>query len=388
MKENWTYKKFGDVFNLQMGKTPSRDNLAFWGGENIWVSIADLKGKYIDSTKEHITDVAVRESGINKIPKGTAIMSFKLTIGRTAITKCDLFTNEAIMSFEPKENGVVLADYVYYYLNGCKWTGANKAVKGQTLNKKTISENTFAYPPIDTQSRIVSELDLLQSIIGKQKAQLKELDNLAQAIFYDMFGDPVENEKGWILKTMEDVCLNIVDCPHSTPKKSNRITDYPCIRTSELKEGSIYWNSMQYLEEDEYIIRIARLKPIAGDIVFGREGTIGDAVILPNGYNFSLGQRTMLLRVDGSLISNIFLQRVILSECVKKQIRMVNVSSTVPHVNIKDFKRFEIPVPPLALQQSFAAKIESIEKQKAAISKSLEETQKIFDYTMDKYFGK
>jgi type I restriction enzyme S subunit len=202
-----------------------------------------------------------------------------------------------------------------------------------------------------------------------------------------MFGDPVENEKGWTLKTMEDVCLNIVDCPHSTPKKSNRKTNYPCIRTSELKEGSIYWDSMQYLEEDEYVIRIARLKPIAGDIVFGREGTIGDAVILPDEYNFSLGQRTMLMRVDGSSISNIFLQRVILSECVKKQIRMVNVSSTVPHVNIKDFKRFEIPVPPLALQQSFAAKIESIEKQKATISKSIAETQKLFDYTMDKYFG-
>ena len=66
---------------------------------------------------------------------------------------------------------------------------------------------------------------------------------------------------------------------------------------------------------------------------------------------------------------------------------MVNVSSTVPHVNIKDFKQFEIPVPPLSLQQSFAAKMESIEKQKSAISQSIAETQKLFNYTMDKYFG-
>ncbi len=149
MKENWTYKKFGEVFNLQMGKTPSRDNLSYWGGENIWVSIADLKDKYIDSTKEHITDLAVSESGIHKVLQGTAIMSFKLTIGRAAITKCDLFTNEAIMSFEPKETDTVLADYVYYYLKGCKWMGANKAVMGQTLNKKTITDNVFAYPPIE-----------------------------------------------------------------------------------------------------------------------------------------------------------------------------------------------------------------------------------------------
>lgn len=281
----------------------------------------------------------------------------------------------------------VMDTFVRYYLNGKDLTSYITGAVVQKLTQAALISIPIPVPPLLEQQRIVSELDLLQSIIDKQQAQLKELDKLAQAVFYDMFGDPVENEKGWILKTMEDVCLNIVDCPHSTPKKSNRITNYPCIRTSELKDGSICWDSMQYLEEDEYIIRIARLKPIAGDIVFGREGTIGDAVILPDGYSFSLGQRTMLLRVDSSSISNVFLQRVILSECVKKQIRMVNVSSTVPHVNIKDFKQFEIPVPPLSLQQSFATKIESIEKQKAAISQSIAETQKLFDYTMDKYFG-
>lgn len=128
---------------------------------------------------------------------------------------------------------------------------------------------------------------------------------------------------------------------------------------------------MQYLEEEEYIIRIARLQPIAGDIVFGREGTIGDAVILPKGYSFSLGQRTMLLRADSSIISNVYLHRVILSEWVKQQIDYVNVSSTVAHVNIKDFKKFTIPIPPLSLQQTFAQRIELIEKQKAEIKSTI-----------------
>ncbi len=316
------------------------------------------------------------------------VARFAMSAQCTRFVKGKFFLNDSGLSVSTKSSDLFQAfvDKALLANNDVIYS-MGKGMAQRNLDMPSFRNLLIPVPPLSTQSRIVSELDLLQSIIDKQKAQLEELDNLAQAIFYDMFGDPVENEKGWILKTMEDVCLNIVDCPHSTPKKSNRITDYPCIRTSELKEGSIYWDSMQYLEEDEYIIRIARLKPIAGDIVFGREGTIGDAVILPDGYNFSLGQRTMLMRVDGSSISNIFLQRVILSECVKKQIRMVNVSSTVPHVNIKDFKRFEIPVPPLALQQSFAAKIESIEKQKATISKSLAETQRLFDYTMDKYFG-
>ena len=181
--------------------------------------------------------------------------------------------------------------------------------------------------------------------------------------------------------------MNIVDCPHSTPKKADRITNYPCIRTSELKAGNICWDSMQYLEKEEYMIRTARLKPIAGDIVFGREGVIGDAVVLPKGYCFSLGQRTMLLRANSSIISNIFLQRVILSEWIKKQIRTANVSSTVAHLNIKDFKKFDFPVPPLSLQQSFAQKIEAIERQKKLINPSIAEVQTLFDSRMDYYFG-
>ncbi len=245
---------------------------------------------------------------------------------------------------------------------------------------------TIPVPSLSEQQHIVEELDLLGSVIEKKKEQLKELDNLAQSIFYDMFGDPIENPKGWEVKKMQDVCSHIVDCPHSTPKKVEYETQYPCIRTSELKGGTVQWDTMQYLDEVEYKIRIARLRPLAGDIVFGREGSIGDAVILPNGYFFSLGQRTMLLRTNNTLISNVFLHRTILSEWVKKQIDAVNVSSTVAHVNIKDFKLFDIPLPPLSLQQSFASKIEAIEKQKEQIKQSIKEVETLFNSRMDYYF--
>lgn len=245
---------------------------------------------------------------------------------------------------------------------------------------------TIPVPSLSEQQHIVEELDLLGSVIEKKKEQLKELDNLAQSIFYDMFGDPIENPKGWEVKKMQDVCSHIVDCPHSTPKKVEYETQYPCIRTSELKGGTVQWDTMQYLDEVEYKIRIARLRPLAGDIVFGREGSIGDAVILPNGYFFSLGQRTMLLRTNNTLISNVFLHRTILSEWVKKQIDAVNVSSTVAHVNIKDFKLFDIPLPPLSLQKSFAEKIEAIEKQKELIKQSIQEVETLFNSRMDYYF--
>lgn len=219
-----------------------------------------------------------------------------------------------------------------------------------------------------------------------KKEQLTDYDKLAQSLFYEMFGDPVENEKGWEFQFIEEVCSNIVDCPHSTPKKVDYVTNYPCIRTSELRGGTISWDSMQYLEEEEYLIRIARLQPVAGDIVFGREGTIGDAVILPEGYSFSLGQRTMLLRANSTIVSNVFLHRVILSEWIKQQIEYVNVSSTVAHVNIKDFKKFTIPVPPISLQQLFAQRIELIEKQKAEIKSTIADLETLLASRMQYWF--
>lgn len=95
MKHGWEIKKLGEVFDLQMGKTPSRDNADYWGGSNVWISIADLKNKYIGESKEYITDKAVADSKIKRINSGVVIMSFKLTVGRAAITTTDVYTNEA-----------------------------------------------------------------------------------------------------------------------------------------------------------------------------------------------------------------------------------------------------------------------------------------------------
>ena len=97
--------KLGDVFELQMGKTPSRNNSEYWNGEHNWVSISDLgnSGKYINKTKECITDKGIIESGIKRVPKNTVLMSFKLSIGKVSIAAEEIYTNEAIMAFIDKE---------------------------------------------------------------------------------------------------------------------------------------------------------------------------------------------------------------------------------------------------------------------------------------------
>ena len=109
--------KLKEIFELQMGKTPSRHNSSYWNtGDYKWISIADLSnvGKYISETKETISESAVIESGIKIIPANTVVMSFKLSIGKTAITAEDMYSNEAIMAFHDKKIVELLPEYIYY----------------------------------------------------------------------------------------------------------------------------------------------------------------------------------------------------------------------------------------------------------------------------------
>ena len=387
MKHGWEYKRFDEVFNLQMGKTPSRDNSAFWGGTNVWVSIADLKGKYIKATKEHITDEAVEKSGIHIVPKGTAIMSFKLTIGKTAITDCDLYTNEAIMSFEPKISGLLLPDFIYYYLQACKWSGANKAVMGQTLNKKTISTNIFGFPSIQEQEAICSLLDKLSLVIEKKKQQVKELDTLAQAIFYDMFGDPVENEKGWEVKKIEEICSSIVRGPFGSALKKEFFVkpDETTYKVYEQKHA-IQKNASigDYYISEERFRTLKRFEVRSGDIIMSCSGTIGEFFEIPIDaekglMNQALLKFTLNQRIDKSYF--LFTMEFVKNSFEKKGSGLQNIGS------VGTVKSTLISLPPLPLQQSFAQKVESIERQKELINQSIREAQTLFDSRMEYYFG-
>ena len=198
-KEKWEKVKLGEIFELQMGKTPSRNKENYWRhGENSWISISDMKNeeKYICDTKEKITDLAVEESKIKVIPKDTVIMSFKLSIGKLAITSKDMFTNEAIMAFFPKDKVEIDNNYLFYSLKKVNWTeGTNKAVKGLTLNKPLIASKEIFLPNMQIQKEIAKRLDIVMEILKIKRKILLQLDELSKCLFIKMFGDPILNEK-------------------------------------------------------------------------------------------------------------------------------------------------------------------------------------------------
>ena len=249
------------------------------------------------------------------------------------------------------------------------------------LSAKELSKIELDVPELSKQDRIADTLNRLENVIEARREELDKLDKLIRARFVEMFSGTYEEVLA------ENVCSEIVDCPHSTPKYDEEKLIYPAIRTSEIQNGTIFWSSMKYVGIVEYEKRTKRLKPAGGDIIYAREGTYGDCVILPNENKFCLGQRTMLFRPDYKICTSAYLHTALRSDSVKKQADESNAGSTVPHVNVADAKKFHFPLPPMELQQQFSDFVRATDKSKAVVQKSLEETQLLFDSLMQKYFG-
>ena len=377
-------KRFDEVFDLQMGKTPDRKNTLYFEGDNVWVSIRDMSNKDICESQEHISDDAIVNCAIKKVKAGTVIMSFKLTVGKCAIAAVDLYTNEAIMAFNLKDGYYIDSSFLYYYLQSYKWQGANKAVMGLTLNKATISKQIISIPPLPIQQKIVAELDKVCLIIEKKKQQLKELDNLAQAIFYDMFGDPVENEKGWEVKTMGEI--GTLQRGSGLSKKDLVENGHPCILYGQIHTRFGAFTKTHIACIPDYLVNTAKIAH-TGDLIMAItsedvEGSCKSTAWLGN-YDIAIGSDAAIFRhnQNGIYISYYTKTKAFYNEKAK-----FARGFKVTHISTKEIATIPIMIPPLSLQQSFAAKIEAIEKQKELISRSIKEAQTLFDERMDYWF--
>jgi type I restriction enzyme S subunit len=184
--KEWRSVPIESVCELSIGKTPSRKVQKYWGKGHKWIAISDMKDKYITNTQEEITDLALKETGIQVIPKGTVIMSFKLTLGRLAITGEDMYSNEAIVSFRIKNPDVLDYEFLYYYLSSIDITKyGSQAAKGITLNSDSLKEIMIKLPTKCEQIKIRDALcfydkkiDLLEQELEALKQQKKGLMQL------------------------------------------------------------------------------------------------------------------------------------------------------------------------------------------------------------------
>ena len=375
--------KLEDIFDLQMGKTPSRNNPEYWQTiDNKWISIGDLSqtGKYICETKEYISDDAVKDSGIRIIPANTVVMSFKLSIGKTAIALEDMYSNEAIMAFHDKKVVEVLPEYIYYMFKYRDWNvGTNKAVMGKTLNKATLLQIEVDICDINKQREIVKILDKVSCVLAGRTEELEKLDTLIKARFVEMFGNCKD------LKSMNELCSIITDGTHQPPKF--REVGIPFIFVSNLVNNTVTYNAEKFISEETYDELYKRTPIEIGDLLLSTVGSYGHPAVVTEDKKFLFQRHIAYLKPKRDIVNSYYLHSALLAPDGQRQIEEKVKGIAQKTLNLSEIRKIMIPIPDIEEQNEFEQFVKQVDKSKVVVQKALDEAQLLFDSLMQEYFG-
>ena len=369
MKEGWEYIDFKDVFPIKMGKTPPRGDKSSWDEKkethNKWVSIADIsnnEGKIIEDTKEYISDSAAEK--INKVSKGSLLMSFKLSIGRMAFAGDDLYTNEAIIAIP--ENEKYILRFIYYYLLSYDWlslTEGNEKVKGATLNKSSIGKIQLPILSLSEQQSIVDYLDSAFAKIDAMKANAEKALNEAKALFQASLKEMLEPKEGWEEKTLGEMSEIQSGFAFKSTQFQKR-GEFQVIRMGNVRPGVIRYNeSPVFIDSvDKNTIEKALLK--VGDMIITQTGSRNKRdygfTVLIDKEKLLLNQRIARIRVINT-ITNKYLLYYSWTDYFRDQY-FANEGGTVGqgNVGIDAIRYAVISHPPLSEQQRIVATLDSL----------------------------
>ncbi len=392
MREGWVYKKLGEICEIERGGSPRPIQQYITDDEDglNWIKIGDaVEGsKYINSTKEKI-----RKEGLKKtrlVHKGDFILSNSMSFGKPYILGIDGCIHDGWLVIRDTHNHFDKS-FLYYLLGSPNMYNEFKrlAVGGvvNNLNSQLVRNVFIPVPPLSEQQRIVSELDLLSSIIEKKKAQLKEYDQLAQSIFYDMFGDPVTNEKGWEVKKLGDICYHITDGDHMPPPKSDKGIPFLTIANIDKDKKILNFSNTFFVPQEYYDNLKEERKAIINDMLYTVTGSYGIPVIIRTTRPFCFQRHIALIRPNQEKVLTAYLFYWALCPSVKEEADNVATGIAQKTVGLNSLRQFDVPLPPLPLQQSFASKIEAIECQKSLIQQSITEAETLFNSRMDYWFS-
>ena len=391
MKQGWEYKKLGEVCTIERGGSPRPITDYITDSEDgiNWIKIGDAQegSKYITSTKEKIRPEGIKKSRF--VHKGDFILSNSMSFGRPYILKVDGCIHDGWLVIHD-DNEVFIKDYLYYILSSPVMYAkfSQLAVGGvvNNLNSSLVRKVAIPLPPKSTQLSIVSELDKINGLIRLKKEQLKDYDNLAQSIFYEMFGDPVENEKGWEVSSIENVCSSIVRGPFGSALKKEFFVEpnnntYKVYEQKHAIQKDAYIGC--YYVTEEKFRELYRFEVKAGDIIMSCSGTIGELFVIPQDAEKGIMNQALLKFTLNHLISKEYF--LFLMDCVKKNF-IVRGSGLQNIGSVKIIKAMTFGLPPLPLQHLFAQRIEQIEHQKSEVAKAITDLETLLASRMQHWF--
>ncbi len=394
MKENWTYKTFGDVGTFLRGKSIQKADFVEKGLP--CVHYGQIHTKFGVSVDKHLTEIPIDLYNRSIIASHGDVLIAITSEDLEGSCKSTAWLGNydiAVSSHAAVYKHNLNPKFVAYYLRGKSFYYEKmkyaRGFKVMEIKTKDIEKIAIPVPPLSEQQRIVEELDLLSSIIEKKKEQLKEYDKLAQSLFYDMFGDPITNEKGWDVKKLKDISLLITDGSHYSPKNDDK-GQIPMLSVKDMSDTHFVYNSCKWIGQTEYKKLVANgCKPLKNDVLIAKDGSYFKHIfVLTNEREQAILSSIAILRPIIDIINPLFVAKYLsTAEIFAKVEKGYLTGSAIKRVILKGLRELPIFLPPLSLQQDFAERIEKIEQQKSLVQQSIVEMQTLFDCTMDKYFG-
>ena len=398
MREGWKYQKLGELVKvingLWVGKKPPFTNVAVVRNANFTksctldmsnIAYIDVEEKQFNTRELQYADIIIEKSGgSEKQPVGRPVF---FNIKDRGYSFSNFTATLRVVSSD------IVPEYLYKVLLAQYKQGVTKRLQSKTtglhnLDFKSYLKSVIPIPSCEKQLSIVSELDKINELIRLKKEQLKDYDNLAQSIFYEMFGDPVVNEKGWELKKLGEEYK--VSSSKRIMQDEWTTEGVPFLKVSDVVSKINGQNSepSTFISETTYSKLVdSNAVPVQNDILITSRGTLGLCYIVKNEdrFYFQDGMITWLAECKGN-ITPLFLTYLFKNHHFLQQITSKANKSTVAYISISQISKRKIPFPPLALQNLFAQRIELIEQQKAEIQNTIADLETLLASRMQYWF--
>ena len=391
MREGWTYKKLGEVADISAGQGAPQ-------GENNYCSdgIPFIKAGNLESlingmpeqTMLKVSDLVAKSHRLKLYKSGSVLFAksgMSCMKGWVYTLKNDCYVVSHLAVITPhmqKAEG----RYLNYYFQFNKPNTLVKDAAYPSISLKDIENISIPVPSLSEQQSIVAELDKINELISLKKAQLSDLDALAQSIFYDMFGDPIENEKGWEVKKLGEMSSVKTGPFGSMLHKEDYISNgIPLVNPIHIKDYRVIAD-MDFTISDEKARELNAYILRKNDVIFARRGDIGRCAVISDKENgYLCGTGSLFVRFEQKVIPQ-YIMYIIRSSSFIKELISKAKGATMLNLNSTTIASLGIPLPPLPLQQEFAKRIELIEQQKAQISSTIKDLETLLASRMQYWF--
>lgn len=368
--------KLGDVSKLingDRGKNyPSQADITE-EGEIPFVNAGHLNGREIDfSEMNYISQDKYDNLRSGKFQEGDILYCLRGSLGKKAIVSNDV--NGAIASslviIRPDKEKVD-GEYLMFALDSPaikeQLVKANNGSSQPNLSASSVREYQVELPNISVQKEVVEKLIKVRNIIDCRRKELQLLDSLIKARFVEMFGSPVSNPMSWEKRTLKEVCIKLNDGSHFSPE-SFETGDYKYVTAKNIKFSGFDFSNITYVPEAVHRPIFDRCNPEFEDVLYIKDGaTTGVAIVNTLDEEFTLLSSVALLKQDRSIMNGYFLATLLNNKDMYLNIRNNMGGAAITRLTIAKLNAIEIIVPPIELQNQFAAFVAEVDKSKFVV---------------------